>query len=495
MDGTDTLLWCCLSILLGVLLSSILAVPSLAIWIIVSLAIIFLFFAKKNKNFIVAALGLLLFSFGIFHYANSLERIRTNTLASLDKQTVRIIGAVAEDIGRDTEKSKVTVDVLSKEGRAVGRMMVYTDKFINLEYRDKIMIVGEMKKPEKIEDFDYPGYLAKDGISSIMTYPEIVVIEKHFYSNFWQRIVSAIYSFKEMAREEIKSDMSIKESAVMQGMILGDSDKMDSDFKQSLSLSGLSHVIAISGSHIVLFSAMLFEVLILLGLWRKQAQGAVIIFTFAYIFLSGMLASAVRSWIMISLMLFAQIIDRASGGLRAMVFAGALMVIGNPLLLKFDLGFQLSFLAVFGLIFAGPVFNEWLDKLFKGRYSFLREVMAMTLSAELFTFPILACTFGYFSAVSFLANIIVAPIVPIIMATGVLFPLLGMICHPLGFAASLICSMFVKCLIFIIEISPRIPFATIQTDIPFILLILFYIPIILFLSKEKKRKNLDFLRQ
>jgi len=76
---------------------------------------------------------------------------------------------------------------------------------------------------------------------------------------------------------------------------------MGNDLKQRLSLSGLSHAIAISGAHIVLFAGIVFELLLFLGLWKNQALIISTIFVLFYVFFVGMPASAVRAGFMVSL--------------------------------------------------------------------------------------------------------------------------------------------------------------------------------------------------
>ncbi len=495
MEKSKIFLYFCLSFVSGVLIASFFISSLVLEILLIILGLILIGAFSKKKELVVIGFCLFFLSFGMFHYASNLEKIKTNTLTDLDGKEVSISGVVADEIDRSLDKAKITVDVLSKENKVVGRALVFADKYISLNYRDKVLIKGTVRVPGMIEDFDYQGYLAKDGISVTINYPEIKAIEKGFYTNLWQKLSSFVYSVKDRAGEEIKKDMPVKEAGVMQGMILGDSNRMDADLKQALSMSGLSHVIAISGSHIVLFSAMLFEVLMLFGLWRKQAQTAVIIFTFFYVFMAGMLASAVRAGIMIGLMLLAQIMDRNSSNIRTLAFAGAFMILENPLILKFDLGFQLSFLAVIGLIYAGPVFNGWLNRFFKDKMSYLREIIAMTMSAQLFTFPVLIYSFGYLSIISFISNIVVAPIVPLVMATGIIFPFIGIVFSPLGFAVSLICELLVLCLVWVVEISPLVPFSVLQASIPLYLIIISYIPVIWLIVRAEKRKDLDFLRQ
>lgn len=481
----------CLSFLTGIIFASLLKVNLIIeiLWLITGLFLIGVFWNIKNARII----GFCFFFmyFGAINFNNNLYTVESSELTKLDKQEVTLTGIVSSEIDRNLEKSKITVDVVSGK-ETMGKILVFADKYVDLNYGDKVSLTGVLRLPGRIEDFDYQGYLAKDGISMTMAYPEIRIIGKEAYDNLWQGIVGKIYYIKDLAKEEIRKDLGIKEGAVIQGMILGDSNRIDDEFKKDLSISGLSHVIAISGSHIVLFSAMLFEILMILGLWRKQAQTAVIIFTFIYVFMTGMLASAVRSAIMISLMFLAQILDRNSSNTRTLIVAASIMALENPLIIKFDLGFQLSFLAVLGLIYAAPVFNGLLNRI---KSAYFREMIAMTLSAELFTIPILINAFGYFSVISIANNVIITPIIPLIMATGIIFPFLGIIFHPLGFIIGLVCELFTFLLVALVELSSSIPFSVLAVDIPLFWIIIIYIPIIWYIIYTKKRKELDFLRQ
>jgi len=267
---------------------------------------------------------------------------------------------------------------------------------------------------------------------------------------------------------------------------------MSKDLKTKLSRSGLSHIIAISGSHIVLFAAILFEVLFFFGLWRKQAQVGVIVFTFFYVFLVGLPASAVRAGIMVSLLFLAQMLGRQSFNLRTLVLAATLMLLDNPLLLKFDLGFQLSFLAVLGLILMGPVFNRWLNVFFKDRLNFIRELFAMTLSAQVFTLPLLISSFGYFSSVSLVSNILAVPLSPFLMALAIVLPFIGMAVPFLAWVVSIPCTVLLWCLYLIVDFSSRVPFAILNLQLPIYILVAFYIPF-LYLGLKSEKKELEFL--
>jgi competence protein ComEC len=110
------------------------------------------------------------------------------------------------------------------------------------------------------------------------------------------------------------------------------------------------------------------------------------------------------------------------------------MLAHNPLLLRLDVGFQLSFLALMGIIYLMPAFQSLLRKvptIFQ-----LRNVLAMTLSAQVFTLPILVYNFGHFSLVAPITNVLIVPFLPVIMLSGFIFGLIGIIFQPLGWVLS-----------------------------------------------------------
>jgi len=145
-----------------------------------------------------------------------------------------------------------------------------------------------------------------------------------------------------------------------------------------------------------------------------------------FIVMIGLPSSAVRAGIMGGFFLLAQKLGRPQAGVRAVVFAAVGMLAFNPLLLKSDVGFQLSFLAVMGIIYLTPFLQRFLKF----------RVLAMTLAAQIFTLPILIYNFGYFSKVAVLTNVLIVPLLAYLMGLGFIFILAGLIFQPLGWLLS-----------------------------------------------------------
>ena len=456
MTSSQKLIILCLSFIGGIFFASYFFALNIFI-----LGIIMMF----DKRFVFAGLCIIFFSFGCFRVESEVNKINNNELFSFHEKEIILTGTISKEVKQKDEKTEIVL----------GDVLIFTDKYSFLKYGDKIKAKGTLRIAQKIDDFDYQGYLSKNGIIGTMAYPEIELISSG--NNIF-------YNYKEKASQKIRELMPPQVSPILEAMILGNSGKISKETRDILSKSGTSHIVAISGMHVVIFSTMIFWLLINLGLWRKQALGISIIFIFIYVFLVGCPPSALRAGIMTSLLFIAEIFDRKSFNLRTLILTGSIILLFNPLLLKYDLGFQLSFLAVLGIILASATFNEWFSFI---KWKKVREIVAVTASAQIFSLPILISSFGYFSLVSFFTNLFILPILSIIMILGMLMVLL-----PFGFIFSVPCSLLLFYLLAVITFFSSMPFATVS--IPIFVILLLYIPFLYFIYKGNK-KELEFLRQ
>ena len=195
------------------------------------------------------------------------------------------------------------------------------------------------------------------------------------------------------------------------------------------------------GTHVVILGSILMSLLLALGLWRGQAFYIAIIFICFYIILTGLPASGVRAGIMGGLYLLAQKLGRQSMGSRVIASACAIMLLINPLLLFYDVGFQLSFLAVMGLIYIEP----FLKKVMK------ISIISTTFAAQIFTLPIMVYNFGNISLVSPITNFLILPIVSGLMIFGFLSSILGVVSQFLGWIVSIPCWFLLTYFIKIID--------------------------------------------
>ena len=281
------------------------------------------------------------------------------------------------------------------------------------------------------------GFLHKKGIAGSATVSTITQVK------FPDTILGKIYSFREDNRR-ILQEKEGEGAALLQGILLGNSSGLNStEAGRAYKASGLSHLIAISGSHLVVI-AMLFSWLIKkLRLSRPLEVLLITSFLISFVFLTGLQPSAIRACIMTFVASVAPLMGRRAHAPSALATAGVGMMLVFPPT-AFSVGFWLSMFAVFGLTIFCPLVSRYLFCLFP-RFDGLRyakgltaikkailEPFALTITAQLTTVAITASLFSTISIVSPLANLLVTPLITILVGAGIatlcLLPLLG----PLG---------------------------------------------------------------
>ena len=207
--------------------------------------------------------------------------------------------------------------------------------------------------------------------------------------------------------------------ALLAGVVVGDRRRLagsraDTDFRTT----GLTHLVAVSGSHLVVVAAVVGWLLVSLRVGRVARSLIVAGVVGAYVVFSGMQPSALRAWVMAVAAASAWLGGRrADGGSTLAVAAGTLLAVSPAS--AFDLGFQLSVAAVAGLVVFARLAEAWLLCASGGRGRWLTSSVALTLTATCATLPITISTFGMMSVVSPVANIAAGPLVSLALVAGV----------------------------------------------------------------------------
>lgn len=385
----------------------------------------------EDKKLLILSLSLLFLFFGILRY--HLEEIRFSKESLLKFQNKEIVlrGKVIKEREKGERSDKILLkveEILNKTSseKFESKVLIYSKKYSGVNYGDILQVKGKLKIPSLFENLNYRDYLKKERISAIIYFPEIKILEKD-KGNFFFKI---IYSLKEKLRASISKNFSPPQSIILKAIVLGDKREIPKSFSEKLNTTGLRHIVTVSGLHFTILAGIIMSLFVSFRIHRGQSFYFTIVFLIFYLLMTGLQISAVRAFIMSTLFLYAQKIGRVSCSFRALIFSAFLMVLFDPFLLKFDVGFQLSFLAVSGIIFLSPFFQEKL----KFCPLFLRDVLSFSFSAQLFILPLLLYNFGYFSLISPLTNILVLPFLPLLMVIGflssfigVFFPLIGKI--------------------------------------------------------------------
>ena len=465
----------CLSFILGIFIGSFFHSDYIIYFlIIISLSLIGILW--KKKHVLMAVFLILIFISGYFYINKEIKNILENEITKYFNSEVLIKGKVVRYPKDDLETKKVVIKTNEvNEEKNDAHILIYTNK--NLNFNDEVVIKGRLEKPENFSNFNYEMYLANQGISGIIKKSEVEVISKH---NFF------IFDFKKKAEEIVLKNLSISKAGMLNATILGETDNMNSELKQKLGFTGISHVIAISGQHIVLLCVIMLSFLSYIKVERKKSIIITFLFILFYVILIDFPASALRAFIMMSFVLFAELLGRQSDSLRSLVIAALLILIFNPLALVYDLGFQLSFLAVLGIIFFNRFFKSKLNFI---KNQFLNDLVSVNFSAQVFVLPLLIYTFEYISLSSFITNILIVPISTILLILGFLCVVLSLIFPGFSFLFFFPISIILGYILFIINIFS---FMIVEiNNIPLIFIFITYL-ILGFLAYKLRKNKFEF---
>lgn len=373
---------------------------------------------------------------------------------------VEIEGRVAEEARRSSKSVQVVVDVnkFKVKGDEVsikvsGKVLAFAPAGSVVKRGDKIVVAGILEKPKSFESFDYPRYLASRGISAVIFNTEIVTLSSPSSYD--------LFAFTTQLRQHLKA-VSARllhgpPGEITAAMTLGYGRELSDETGQVLARSGIRHLTAISGMHVMLIIEMLLGILLYFG-WRRQwaIVGALLVI-FLFVLLVGFPASAVRAGIMGGVLYIGQIFGRPLNSLRLLLYAAVAMLIWNPYLLFADIGFQLSFAAMLGILMLAPFFEENLRRYIG--WQRVRRISSMSLAATLFTFPLVLFHFGTLSLVGIGMNLIAIPLLPLILMLAFGMLGLGSIALWLGTVLAWPLWLVVSSLFSIASLAASIPFS------------------------------------
>lgn len=367
------------------------------------------------------------------------------------------------------------------------RTLITTQLFPEYQYGDKLAITGEVQLPQNFSDFDYRTYLAKDSIFTTVSYPNIITtqIDLPFYEKWKLAVFREIFVFKNSFERSVGRSIMQPNAAFVDGILLGSRSQLPDNIKQDFARTSTSHIIAVSGYNITIIAGIISWFFLLfmrrpLAFWFSIA--GIVLFTI----MTGAQASVVRAAIMGALVLLANREGRLSSPRNAIVLAGALMVLLNPTILRYDVGFQLSFAATLGLIYVSPIIEKYFFKL--PDYFNLRETLIMTASAQIFVLPLLLYYFKSLSVTSLPANIIVLPTIPFAMLLGFVSGIAGMILPVLGHLVGYFAWLLTGFELGVIKILAKPSWAAISIEFKWYMVVAAYVLIVIFLKKLTSKR-------
>ncbi len=347
----------------------------------------------------------------------------------------------------------------------------YTNDSNKLNLGSTLKIKGNFTTGERVS-LQCLGYLTNPSLLEIELGPQ------HSFSNLLMR-------FRQSLHKTLSHNIREPFLSLAQGYILGDDKTTDSEIKDILERTSMTHIVAVSGFNIAILFLLLKRIFLFFHFSPHFAYGLSLIFNIIFITIAGSPASAIRAGIMLSLILGAERLERMGNFLNVLLLTAFVMILVNPLIVIYDMGFQLSFLASLGLL-CKQIIKPKVETISVDRLGNVKSAVSETfwdsVLVILLVSPILIWNGGILSLKPLLANLPVLPLVPLatFLVITLLFisPLIPSLAYLLGFFVETIIRLQLMVLKFVASLnflSFRLPVISFTWIVFYYLLLVYFI--------------------
>ncbi|MDY6847451.1 MAG: ComEC/Rec2 family competence protein [Chloroflexota bacterium] len=422
------------------------------------------------------------------------------------RETVQLIGLVIQPPDVRDSHTNLTLQVESLQPLArmpenfdpetvSGKLILQVPSNRDWAYGDRLLVTGKLTLPYESDDFSYADYLANKGIHSLMAYARVDWVE----TDQGDPTRAFIYSLRQKSYDVLLDIFPSPEAELLSGILLGRDKGISQDLQHAFQLTGMTHIIAISGFNITILAGLFSSIFTRL-FGHKIGAVAAILGILGYAIMVGAEAAVVRAAIIGALGVLGGMFGRRQNGLNSLGLAAMGMLLFEPNIL-WDIGFQLSVAATLGLILYAQPLEEWFIK-YASRWLSeeqannivgpVSEIFLFTLAAQLMTLPIIAYHFGEVSWLALIANPLVLPAQSLVMLLGGLALLSGLVLPGFGKIIGVLALPFVRYTVRMVTLVSQLPGADLKLpDFNILWLFVFYaLLFILTLVPIEKRKSL-----
>ena len=419
------ILWICF--IFGILISEKLSLSTVLVHVFLSFSFLFLVFSFlkihfffKIKDFVLAIFFL---GLGVFaHELHNKEQVLPNFPNSSE-----VVFTLDKKLNSNEKNKRYEVKILkvNDEINHLGLVLSVPKEENELDFKHFYkaeIYLNKVKANAQDFGFDYQKYLGRKQIYFQGYAPNSFQVAEKENLTFSEKIKQKRL---EVLQNIDQAKLSEKSKEFTKGIILADRTEMDRETVEDFSKSGLVHILAISGSHM----AIIFWLILLLlkPIFPANFRNVPIVISLIFIWLFAIFidfgSSVIRSCIMITAYYFYVLLQRKPDLLHAMAISGLAILIFDTNQL-FDVGFQLSFIAVFGIFWLNEPILKYLPKPKNNVQNFLVNVVSISIAAQLATLPLVIYYFHQYSLISVIANLVVIPFSEIIIIFALLMTIL-----------------------------------------------------------------------
>jgi competence protein ComEC len=400
--------------------------------------------ASSAPIVISCSLILVFFTVGLLRINIAAQQFGHSSRASSVGEKVELVGQVIKEPDVREKAAHLYVQVESDT------ILVTTDRYVNVSYGDEVQVVGTLEEPESFaselgREFNYPAYLLARGVEYQISFANIELVS----SGNGSRFISYLFIIKHTLMRSIEALLVEPQAGLGEGLLLGVKQALGEELEAAFRTSGIIHIVVLSGQNVML--VVMFTGFVLSFFLPKRAQLAVgLALVTCFALMVGLSATVMRASLMAGLIIIAQFLGRTYDLTRGLLFAGAFMVLINPYVLLYDLGFQFSFMATLGLILIAPKFETFISDGFS-KFS-IKDFIVATLATQVAVLPLLLYHIGEVSLVAVAVNVLVMPIVPLAMLSTFLAGAVGVVSTtlalPFAFVAHVVLSYIIQVALF-----------------------------------------------
>jgi competence protein ComEC len=407
------------------------------------------------------------------------------------------------DVREDKTYLVVEVEKVSnkdKEIKTCGQILVRIKQpTFKFNYGDKVRFGGYINQPTPKRNpgaFDYRKYLTTKrifGITYLSQDSGIEIISKKTANPYYSLF---IYPLRSWMLKLFDNTLSVLPRALMSGFLLGETRNIPKDIYQMFRDTGTLHLLAVSGSNVGLVILIVLGFLRFLRIPKVYATIIVLVVIVVFANLVQNEPSVVRAGIMAGVALAGLLLYKNLDALNIVSFAALLILVYSPLLL-FDVGFQLSFVSVFGVIYFVPKMSKYISKYIpqakKNLWRWVIYPSIVSLAVEIVVIPILAYYFNFVPLITVVANLFIVPLAGVSVFFGCVIIFFGILSFYLaglvGWAGNLVLSLT----IYLLNFFAHLPISKLRVPSPslFAMLNYYFVLVLLFeVGTSRKLRNI-----